>query len=453
MRLSVRLTIVFGLLGLIAISSVATLSWYLANAEIRAAVDDQLLQQASRFDDANRAELDDAVRQEFVPVRAAQRALFDNEDGGLRFYDQSARPVSGGDSLLSDDARNRLASGETNFLETIETEGGTYRVITVALDGTTLPADDATVTVVQIFAELSAEEAALSSLALRLMVVAGGGLALVASGSWFIGRWLARPLREVATAAERLAELDDLPGRIEVSRNDEIGRLADSFNRTLSALEVGREQQQRLVADASHELRTPLTSVRMRTEFLAANDDLPTETRQSMLSAAVADTEQLSALVSDLVDLAADIRNDDEPAARLSLAAIVDEVAIRTRTATGRQVDVDADDTEAAVRPAMVRRAVQNLVDNAVKYSPPDQPILVRVREGRFEVVDHGPGIAAEDADHVFDRFFRSPKARSRPGNGIGLAIVKQVAEAHDGCTWVTAEPDGGARVGFSVSR
>jgi two-component system sensor histidine kinase MprB len=99
----------------------------------------------------------------------------------------------------------------------------------------------------------------------------------------------------------------------------------------------------------------------------------------------------------------------------------------------------------------MIRRAVQNLVDNAIKYSPAPTVITVTSHGGAIEVLDDGPGIAPDDAAHVFDRFYRSPKARTRPGNGIGLAIVQRVAEAHGGEVWVGSTPSGGARVGFSV--
>ena len=114
-------------------------------------------------------------------------------------------------------------------------------------------------------------------------------------------------------------------------------------------------------------------------------------------------------------------------------------------------IHIEADDTSGVVYPGMIRRAVQNLVDNAVKYAP-DEPVTIEVLEGRITVADRGAGIPDEDLDHVFDRFFRSPKARSRPGNGIGLAIVKQVADIHAGDVWAENAADGGARVGFSVT-
>ncbi|NDH76725.1 MAG: sensor histidine kinase, partial [Actinobacteria bacterium] len=252
-------------------------------------------------------------------------------------------------------------------------------------------------------------------------------------------------------AAEGLTEPGAPSARIEVTRNDEVGQLADTFNRMAAALEIGREQQQRLVADASHELRTPLTSLRMRADFLVSLNDIPDEHR-AIIEGAVVDVERLTALVSDLIDLATDSGTPDEEADFRRLAAIATEVAERTEIAAGIPITVDGDDSAAVVYPGMIRRAVQNLLDNAVKYGPPDGPVRIKVDRHQITVIDDGFGIPPEDLAHVFDRFFRSPKARSRPGNGIGLAIVKQVADVHGGSVWAENDPTGGARVGFSVA-
>lgn len=188
----------------------------------------------------------------------------------------------------------------------------------------------------------------------------------------------------------------------------------------------------------------------MRLEYLQ-REELDSERRRELLAGAVEDAEQLSALAADLVDLAAAARSAEEVAEEHRLGDLTNEVVDRVRRRTDRDITVSSDETVAIVRPTMVRRAVQNLLDNAVKYAP-DGPIQVVVSDGRIEVRDHGDGIADDDLEHVFDRFFRSPKARTRPGNGIGLAIVRQVAEAHDGDVWARTEPDGGAVVGFSVT-
>jgi two-component system sensor histidine kinase MprB len=111
---------------------------------------------------------------------------------------------------------------------------------------------------------------------------------------------------------------------------------------------------------------------------------------------------------------------------------------------------LDAEPCLVRAAPARLERAIANLLDNACKWNPPVPPVLpveVRVRDGRLEVRDHGPGIAPEDLPRVFDRFYRAPAARARPGSGLGLAIVRQMAETHGGTVHAANDPDGGARL------
>jgi two-component system sensor histidine kinase MprB len=215
-------------------------------------------------------------------------------------------------------------------------------------------------------------------------------------------------------------------------------------------------QQTRLVADASHELRTPLTSLRLKIDLLDSTPDLPDGQRRELLGSSAAEVEQLSDLVSELVDLATDPTGVEEKPSMQSLVRLVIEVAERSELMGGREISVVALDgqRDVVIRARMVRRAVSNLLDNALKYSTVGSPVTVHVDDGRIEVRDAGEGIPDADLEHVFDRFFRSPKARTRPGNGIGLAIVQRVADIHGGTTWAHNATDGsqGAIVGFSVS-
>ncbi|MEO1058642.1 MAG: HAMP domain-containing sensor histidine kinase [Actinomycetota bacterium] len=466
MRLAVRLTLVFGLLGLITVAGVSTVAWWLAANESRETVDAALLQRITPVQriigsadgaaelgaDGPRIDRDvsdvDPAELPFLGDPELFNARGDVTQVGIVLEDGStvgSPPVEPTEASLASLDNPEL------FYESVTVDGTPFRVLTLPVEGRSEPLTyDQSVVGVQLARDVTNETDALSNLALQLALLSTVGVLAVIAASWLVGRWLTKPINQLTTTAEHLAELDDLPGRVEVRRNDEIGRLAASYNRLMSALEVGREQQRRLVADASHELRTPLTSLRMRVEYLA-HDDPGTARRQQILGAAVADAEQLSALVSDLVDLAADARSAEEEPELVDLSALAAEVAAQAHNSTGRAIDVDADGTVAQIRPTMVRRALRNLVDNALKYGSADGRIAIHVRNGALEVHDDGPGIAAEDAALVFDRFYRSPKARSRPGNGIGLAIVKQVADAHGGSVWVDAVPGGGAIVGFSV--
>lgn len=447
MKLSVRLALAFTLLGLVVVVGIATLSWLASASEIREATDESL--ENSR-----------EVLLAFTESEAGRDRLASPEPIGLLPGDLSED--SGGIAILSDgstgpsarfaaptDQIDHILDGEGGF-ETLSIGTRTYRTLAVPVGPVPIRSEgDHTLNGVVLYQDITNEEQALADLAFRLVILGLAALIAVAGGSWFVGRRLARPLVELTAGVEHVASHGAPPRRIELDRTDEIGRLADQFNAMLGALEVGREQQERLVADASHELRTPLTALRLRIEYAASFDNLDPDQRR-VVDGAVGDLEQLSALVADLVDLATHASPSEEAADHYQLASIVEPIAQRTAVATGRTITVEADDSEALIYPNMIRRAVQNLIDNAVKYSPAEEPIVLHVHGGRIEVRDRGPGIAPEDLAFVFDRFFRSPKARNRPGNGIGLAIVKHVAETHGGEPYATSD-DSGARVGFSI--
>lgn len=449
MSVGVRLALAFSTLGLLLISSVATLSWLLGAREVRSSIDSELQERAAIFEAISQRELGLAIQQPDVGIPPASRAAFGTDETGVQFLSSTGDPIGPAGPAAFRVSAPVVPVNEAQF-ETLSTDDRTIRILTVPLGETLTLGQQGDVAAIQIWRDITADEASINGLSLRLIAVSAVGVMLVALASWFAGRWLTRPLIQLSAAAEHLTDLDATPARIEIDRADEIGQLADSFNSMLSALEVGREQQQRLVADASHELRTPLTSLRLRTEYLASLDDL-TDNQLSIVNGAVVDVEQLATLVNDLVDLAAAIRTVDESPQEAQLGDMLDGVVRRSSITSGRDIRIECDDNTYTVYPSMIQRAVQNLVDNAIKYSPEGTPITISALRGRIEVNDRGPGIPAEDLGHVFDRFFRSPKARSRPGNGIGLAIVKQVAEAHRGETWAHNNCEGGASIGFSV--
>ncbi len=289
-------------------------------------------------------------------------------------------------------------------------------------------------------------DAALAETRNILVGVALAGVALAALLGLLVARAVLAPVKRLTSAVEEVARTRDLSRRIGASGRDELARLGRSFDGMLGALEMSLRQQRQLVADASHELRTPLTSLRTNLELLARGHPTDPEERQQLLTDLVAQMERLSTLVADLIDLA----RDEEipfPVEDLRLDEIattaVDEVRMRYPTVTFhtdlRPVTIRG------VRPRVLR-AVTNLLDNAAKWSPSGGAVEVSVAGSEVVVRDHGPGIAAEDAAHVFDRFWRSPNARQLPGSGLGLSIVKQVAEAHGGSVTLERPSDGGAR-------
>ncbi len=257
-------------------------------------------------------------------------------------------------------------------------------------------------------------------------------------------RAMVRPVRRLTEHAERIAATGDLGERTDATRPDELGRLAVAFNTMLDALAESVRAQRQLVADASHELRTPLAAARTNLEVLELHAGLPAEQRSRILGDAIDELREMTRLIEELVELArGDMTVLETQPTRLDL--VVEEAVAVAERRSGRRFETSLAPTVVEGSPAALGRAVSNLLDNAVKWGPPDEPIEVTLDGGVVRVRDHGPGVAPEDAAHIFDRFYRAAAARSLPGSGLGLAIVRQVARAHGGDVTVAPAPDGGS--------
>jgi two-component system sensor histidine kinase MprB len=223
----------------------------------------------------------------------------------------------------------------------------------------------------------------------------------------------------------------------------------------LEALDESQRSQRRLVADASHELRTPLTSLRTNLEVLGTPGALPEADRERLRADLVAQIEELGELVGDLIELARDGEPNGEPHEPLRLDELVAAAVERARRhAPGVEFTPELEPCEVTGARGRLDRAIANLLDNAAKWSPPGGTVDVVLRDGELTVRDRGPGIAAGDLPHVFDRFYRATAARGCAGSGLGLAIVRQVAEHHGGTVRAEAAPGGGAllRLALPVS-
>jgi two-component system sensor histidine kinase MprB len=289
----------------------------------------------------------------------------------------------------------------------------------------------------------------LERLRLILALVALGGVALAVVLGRIVARTAVAPVHRLTEATEHVAATRDLGRRIAVADDDdELSRLARSFNamldsleRSTRALEASTAAQRQLVADASHELRTPVTTLRTNIEVLRSRE-LPAAERERLLDEIEGQIDELTVLMTDLIDLArGDEREADSEDVRLD-TLVAEAIDRARRHAPGLVFETELAPTVVAAVPDRLDRAVSNLLDNAIKWSPDGGPVEVRVAGGEVSVRDHGPGIAAADLPHVFDRFYRGSDARDRPGSGLGLAIVRQVAEAHGGS--VAAEPGAG---------
>jgi len=322
----------------------------------------------------------------------------------------------------------------------------------------------------------------LDHLRLILIGLGLGGILLAALLGQLVARAAVAPVRRLTRAAEHVAETQDLSGRISPTGTDEIGRLAGSFNAMLDALEASMRAlddsvhaQRQLVADASHELRTPVTSLRTNIEILQQATDMDPQERALLLGDVVQQIEELTLLMNDLIDLArGEERQLDAEDVRLD--AVIAEAIERTR------LNSPTTPLHARLEPVLLsgvasrlQRAIVNLIDNAVKYSPEGEPVEVELSAPRtggthangagvngagvngavgggwtasdmcqLTVRDHGPGISPEDLPHVFDRFYRGAEARGRPGSGLGLAIVRQVVAQHGGTVVAEPAPGGG---------
>ncbi|WP_053669530.1 sensor histidine kinase [Streptomyces sp. NRRL B-1140] len=378
------------------------------------------------------------------PARTDVQVL--GPDGHVVDRGSPGLPVTGADMRIA----AASSPGEVAEHKDVDVGDDVYRVATVSLgDGR------GAVQVAQEFSDVEDLLRVLQQRTLLLVaaVVVGAGLF-----GWWLARRITRRLVVLTDAAEDVARTRRLGIQVPVAGHDEVGRLGRAFDRMLGRLAQSEEDQRRLVQDAGHELRTPLTSLRTNISLLRRIDELPPEARDELVADLGQEARELTDLVNELVDLAAG-QSDTEPPRRVDVADIAEEVAGVARRRSGREILLRASgDTTTDGRAGMLTRALSNLVENAVKFDQGGRaPIEIVVsgpaRPGRIrvEVLDRGPGIAERDLTRVFDRFYRAADARSLPGSGLGLSIVREVALAHGGAPFAFRREGGGTVTGFTV--
>ena len=304
--------------------------------------------------------------------------------------------------------------------------------------------------------DMSHVDRSLHSLAIGLSIAALAGVVLAAAAGFLVARSALKPVRRLTKAAEYVAATDDLSVQLPVDGADELSRLGRAFNRMTKSLAGSRERQQRLIADAGHELRTPLTSLRTNVDLLLRSRRtgraLPPGREESMLESVDQQLHELSGLVIDLLELSRNVEGGMRRTMRVALHESVGRAVERAKLrGPGLEFDVEIEPWFVQGDPTGLDRAVVNLLDNAVKFSPAGGKVTVRLSKGEYTVRDQGPGIDPADLPRVFERFYRSDSARQLPGSGLGLAIVAQVAEETGGSIKLEPAVGGGTLARMSV--
>ena len=411
--------------------ALASLSAYLVvRSKLRGEVDSSLLQRARVTKEILRDAPPPPTDLPRLGPNRTPGARFGGAEGLVQFVSPSGRiarpPGEAGTRLPVDSIARQAALGKPGITLRDEiVDGNHLRVLTTALPGKGA---------IQIARPLNEVDGVLHDLVFLLLAITVGGIGLAAVLGGVVSRASLAPVRRFTAQTESIAEGPDLTRRLPVESDDELGRLARSYNATLDALQRSAEAQRHLVSDASHELRTPLASMKANMELLLREDGegrLSPGDRAELCRDLVEQMDEITLLTDDVVELA----RSGEPERHLSEVELSEIVRLAVARVRRHAPDVGFEcDLEPCVVqgvPERLDRAIYNLLDNAAKWSVAGGRVEVRLRDGALEVRDHGPGIKPEDLPFVFDRFYRAREARGMRGSGLGLAIVRQISEAH----------------------
>ena len=350
-----------------------------------------------------------------------------------------------GDAIPVDDEIKRVAAGNAkHFFRNAAAETRRGSIILRELVVPTVDPVFGTPAAIVVARNIDYIDHDLERLRFILILVSLGALAAAAGLAALASRATLAPVLRLTAAAERIARTRDPSERVDEAGGGEIARLGGAFNTMLGALEESLETQRRFVADASHELRTPLTSMQTNIEVLRQSERLDPEQRARLFGDLEREAHEMRDLITGLLELArGDANLERRP---VELDELVESALERARARFPEvRWEQELEPTRVEAVPERVERAVWNLLENAGKWNLNGKPVEVRLENGELTVRDHGPGIAPEDREHIFDRFYRAASARSLPGSGLGLAIVRDVAEAHGGTVTAEEAPDGGA--------
>jgi two-component system, OmpR family, sensor histidine kinase MprB len=443
-----RLTILTALAVAVAVAAAALACWLITRDQLTAQLDKSLSQgQEDAVKELRARGPVIQCRQTPSPTDHEQFGINPaNVSAQLVLADGTTCYVTGAGVFPTTAADREIAGSDTtgqpaSVTHTVTAGGRELRVHTTGFQLADQPA------ALSVARPLSEVTDPLTTLAWVLLAVAGVGVVGAASAGLWIARTGLRPVDTLTQTVEHVARTEDLDVRIPVQGQDEIARLGASFNAMTAALASSRDRQRQLIADAGHELRTPLTSLRTNIELLerseATGRAIPPEDRRALLASVKAQMTELAALIGDLQELN---RPDATPALQVVPLHEIAATALERARLRGPDLEITAELASWYVRgeAAALERAIVNLLDNAVKFSPAGGEVELRLHDGRLTVRDHGPGIPPDELPHVFERFWRSPTARSLPGSGLGLSIVARTVQQSGGEVSLTPAPGGG---------
>ena len=441
MSLRARLTLVAAGVVAVVLAIAAGTTYFVMRHELYSQVDTSLRK------DANAVNANDLAAPEGFPGNQVE--IFNTHGTPL-----AISGIPGG--LTFDSSMRAVAEGQRRafFQDGTTTRAGStspVREFVAPIAPVADPGDVVGVAVV--VRDLNETDRTLDRLRLILVLVALGGIAIAAAAGAVVSRATLAPVRRLTAAAERIAETGEPSERVPEGGRDELGRLGTSFNTMLAALEESLETQRRFVADASHELRTPLTSLQTNIDVLRGDIALEPDQRRELLDDLHRESQEMRSLIASLLELARAGGAQPEKAP-FQLDEIVEDSLARAQArfpgVTWKPYRIEPTVVEGYRDP--MERAVWNILENAGKWSGEDGAVEVSLTGGELRVRDHGPGFAEEDRPLVFDRFYRSAAARAMPGAGLGLAIVREVAESHGGTVAAENAPGGGALVRLTLN-
>ncbi|MFJ1810210.1 MULTISPECIES: ATP-binding protein [unclassified Streptomyces] len=434
-----------------AVAAVSVTCWFIVQGKLYAQVNDDLEEMTRRPGTVN------SLLQRCTQTPQENTQLFPGRNNYVQAIKEQGAPCVDPNSpsavKVTNSDKDVIKSekgGQGLFRNGTDEDGNAVRVLTMYLG---VDQNDSQGVALQLAVPLKGTESTLNELALILLLVSGIGVVGAGAAGLAVARAGLRPVDKLTEAVEHVARTEDLSIRIPVEddSDDEVARLSRSFNSMTASLANSRELQQQLIADAGHELRTPLTSLRTNIELLTRSEEtgrpIPEADRKALLASVKAQMTELASLIGDLQELS---RSEGQRGERVQVVSLEDAVesALRRARLRGPELTITAslEPWYTRAEPAALERAVVNILDNAVKFSPEGGTIDVRLVDGTLTVRDHGPGISADELPHVFDRFWRSPSARALPGSGLGLSIVARTVEQAGGRI-ALARADGGGTV------